>query len=629
MLSKLTPHITPHQLTNFLVGKLSDQEQLVVEDHLEQCSECESLAATTQPQDHLTSSLSANVNANSSFTHVDPHLEDSGKQPSASTFFGSRGIGQSALRLPVPSIPEAKKSSLKANPFEGFHPPTELSNHPRYKIIRPLGRGGMGTVWLAQHLIMDRLVALKVIRSEHVFKADSLERFRREVQAAAKLHHQNVVTAFDAEQVGGLLFLVVEYIDGETLSERLLGGRLPVPEACSAVRDAALGIAHAHASGMVHRDVKPGNLIRTHDGTVKVLDFGLVVIPSESSSITGEGMIVGTPDYVAPEQAEDPRQATTSSDVYSLGCTLYHLLSGSPPFCGQSSLRKLDAHRHENPPAIADIPTDLQAIVSRMMAKRPSDRFQSAVEIALALDDFCVVVPSGVQRKAETSPVLKVTRRLALLSGLGAISLTSLAIGKWWRDSLSAATSNSLGLSSTPSATDEPIGIAYPLLRPSSLGDGSQNDFQVDGDVLRVDAISNVSQVWLNFKYFESMRFRLDTTVRFLELTPTSQLKFALLSDHDPEYDIQFQNFEDGDRIVVTTASFGEEKTVAGKDMDFGVVGEWTNLAAILDGNLLSIYLRDERVLECRCDNTVGRYPAIAVLGCRVELRAPRALELN
>src|SRR5262249_35541894 len=161
-----------------------------------------------------------------------------------------------------------------------------------------LGAGGMGSVWLAEHAVMDRPVAVKVIRPELLARRGAADRFLREVRAAAKLHHPNIVTAFDAEQVGASCLLVIEYVPRETLAEVVKAGPLPVAEACRAARDAACGLAHAHAAGLVHRDVKPGNLIRTADGATKVLDFGLVVAdPDREAGLTGENMVIGTPDY--------------------------------------------------------------------------------------------------------------------------------------------------------------------------------------------------------------------------------------------------------------------------------------------------------------------------------------------
>src|SRR5205814_4997818 len=169
---------------------------------------------------------------------------------------------------------------------------------------------GMGSVWPAEHAVMRRPVALKVIRPEFLSRPGAAERFTREVRAAAKLHHPHIVTAFDAEEVGGMHFLVMEYVEGQTLADRLAAGPLPAAEACRAVRDAARGLAHAHAHGLTHRDVKPSNLIRTPAGLTKVLDFGLATAEAGcGEGLTGQNMVVGTPDYIAPEQAVEAHAA--------------------------------------------------------------------------------------------------------------------------------------------------------------------------------------------------------------------------------------------------------------------------------------------------------------------------------
>ncbi|HSQ57713.1 MAG TPA: serine/threonine-protein kinase, partial [Gemmata sp.] len=206
-----------------------------------------------------------------------------------------------------------------------------MAKHSKYRVIRCIGTGGMGTVWLAEHTVMNRQVAIKVIRSDMLTRPGAADRFLREVRSAAKMHqHPNVVTAFDAEVVGDSCLLVMEYVPGQTLDELVKAGPLSGAEACQAVRDAARGLAHAHAAGLVHRDVKPHNLIRAADGVVKVLDFGLAgVLAGEVASscgeqLTGAGMVCGTPDYIAPEQIADPHAADARADIYGLGCTLYH-----------------------------------------------------------------------------------------------------------------------------------------------------------------------------------------------------------------------------------------------------------------------------------------------------------------
>jgi serine/threonine protein kinase len=286
--------------------------------------------------------------------------------------------------------------------------PAALADHPRYRLVKWLGSGGMGAVYLAEHRLMERTVALKVIKRELTDHPGLVERFRREVRAAARLHHPHIVTAFDAEQAGPLHFLVMEFVEGTDLAKLVEGrGPLPAAEACESVRQAALGMQYAHEHGMVHRDIKPQNLMRTPQGQVKILDFGLALFASEvdpsgpvtgsgpvlgGGAFTGSGAVLGTADYIAPEQADDAHRADIRADIYSLGCTLYFLLAGHPPFPGGTLIEKLSAHSRLNPAPLdtirADLPHGLVPVLDRMMAKDPAHRYQTPAEVALALAPF-------------------------------------------------------------------------------------------------------------------------------------------------------------------------------------------------------------------------------------------------
>ncbi len=280
-----------------------------------------------------------------------------------------------------------------------LHLPPELANNPQYQILRELGRGGMGVVYLAKNKLMDRLEVLKVVNKTLLDHAGAVERFLREIRSAAKLSHANVVGAYHALQIGELLAFAMEYVEGEDLGSLVKSqGPLPIPHACFYVQQAAGGLQHAFEKGMVHRDIKPQNLILAREGRkhiVKVLDFGLAKVMREKTddaSLTGEGKMLGTPDYIAPEQTLDAAKADIRADIYSLGCTLYFLLSGRPPFSASSLGAILVAHQMQEAKPLnlvrPEVPVELAAVVRKMMAKNPAKRYQTPLEVVQALSLF-------------------------------------------------------------------------------------------------------------------------------------------------------------------------------------------------------------------------------------------------
>lgn len=285
--------------------------------------------------------------------------------------------------------------------------PPDLVDHPRYRMVRLLGAGGMGTVFQAEHRVMNRVVAIKVINRELTNQPEVVERFRQEVRAAATLSHPNIVTAHDAEQTGELHFLVMEYVEGTDLARYVhKKGPLEPGLVAHVGRQVALGLNHAAQHGMVHRDIKPQNLIITKSGRVRILDFGLArlgrrnlqpdpvdsdadILRRSATTLTLRGSILGTPDYIAPEQALDSRNADIRADIYSLGCTLYFLLTGQPPFPGGSVMSKLLAHQKKTPQPISElrpeVPAALVDIVCKMMSRNLADRHESANDVAKQL----------------------------------------------------------------------------------------------------------------------------------------------------------------------------------------------------------------------------------------------------
>jgi WD40 repeat protein/tRNA A-37 threonylcarbamoyl transferase component Bud32 len=283
----------------------------------------------------------------------------------------------------------------------------ELSVGP-YVLLDRLGEGGMGQVFKARHRHMHRVVALKVIRKDRLKSPEAVQRFYQEVQAAAHLSHPNIVLAYDADQAGNTHYLSMEFVDGHDLARTVKErGPLPVAVACDYVRQAALGLQHAHERGMVHRDIKPHNLLvaaappaergSPRWGVVKILDMGLARLQQglgdQEHGLTQTGAVIGTPDFLAPEQALNSRAADIRSDLYSLGCTLYFLLAGRAPFHADSLTQLLLKHQMEEPAPLEqlrpDVPPGVLAIVNALLAKRPEDRIQTPAELAAALEPFC------------------------------------------------------------------------------------------------------------------------------------------------------------------------------------------------------------------------------------------------
>lgn len=265
-----------------------------------------------------------------------------------------------------------------------------------YVILSQVGQGGMGTVYRARHQRMERIVALKVLRREAAQASDLTRRFLREVRVAAKLAHPNIVTAYDAGEQHGIPFLVSEYIEGQDLAavvrER---GPFPIPLAIEIAAQMCRGLSYAHQKGVVHRDIKPSNVLLDDAGDVKLLDVGLAKISAPGlsddvdSELTTTGIIMGTVDYMAPEQAQNTRLADERSDIYGVGCTLYFLLTGSPPFSQGTAMERLLAHREQPVPDLRDLdgqtPDALQGLLETALAKKSVDRFQSADDFLKAL----------------------------------------------------------------------------------------------------------------------------------------------------------------------------------------------------------------------------------------------------
>lgn len=422
-------HPTHAELQAFSLGQLPPQASAAIETHITECPSCCNTLLGISDEDTFVALLKEAEEASDDAT-IAQHLTASSESGDAAA-----------------DIPES------------------LFDHARYRVVGLVGKGGMGAVFKAEHRLMERTVALKVINRDLFSKPEAVQRFHREVRAAARLSHPNIVTAYDAEQAGDVHFLAMEFVDGTVLSEIVKQrGPLPVREALEYIRQAAAGLEHAHEMGMVHRDIKPQNLMLDGSGNIKILDFGLANFASESAAdavsgdtsesagqgevlqhLTQLGAMMGTPDYIAPEQARDARSADIRSDIYSLGCTLYFLLTGRPPFAEDSVLEKVRAHLEREPESLravrGEVPAELDDVVRRMMAKDPAERYQTPAEVAEALglltaesDDSTApsLVPQGLEGRSGRRPkwVVAAGLLLPLFAAAGVILYLATDTGK-------------------------------------------------------------------------------------------------------------------------------------------------------------------------------------------------------
>jgi serine/threonine protein kinase len=456
MIAKLCP--ATEELQDYLKGELPSDSSGEVDEHLSDCARCQAALETLdQGQDdswkHLFRSLPAALTgpdpllrqmllrAKSIRSDDTPLLESVAPGPvavkppvAAQAFLDSlRQIQlltatdiEAFLQALPPELDRSRTDLLAealvhqgklteyqaAEAMRGRAGQLVLGN---YLLLSPIAGGGMGRVFRALHRRMRRVVAVKLLPPEVVPAGESQARFQREIEAAAHLSHPNIVTAHDAGEDQGRPFLVMEYVEGQDLARLVRSrGALSVSEAVAYTLQAARGLAHAHRAGIIHRDVKPGNLLVEASGTVKVTDLGLARIlqPDRSEGavdLTSRDAVMGTAAYMAPEQAFHSHQADGRADVYSLGCTLYYLLTGAPPFQGATALETILAHRDQPIPSLAaarpDCPAALATVVVRMLAKNPEERYTSMTAVIAALEQ--VSGQAVTQTLVDAAPVVQ------------------------------------------------------------------------------------------------------------------------------------------------------------------------------------------------------------------------------
>ncbi len=384
---------TPRELVAFNIGSLPPPMLEAISDHLSECTRC-LLALETLPVEEGSAIQELRRSLQQDSVELYPFdAEYRRMEEEAYEYISAERVFESSPRQ---AVQVRGGGALLPHSEE---PPAEFLLG-QYRVLERIGKGGMGTVHRAIHIRLKKAVAIKILPPERTGDAHAIARFQREMEAVGRLDHEHIVRATDAGEFDGIHFLVMELIEGMDLSRLVRStGPLGVADACEIVRQAALGLQCAHENDLVHRDIKPSNLFLSSKGVVKVLDLGLALLSQKrlpSGALTFTGQVMGTADYMAPEQWEASHEVDIRADLYSLGCTLYTLLAGRPPFDGpeyKSTVKKMAAHIHVAVPAISnarsDIPVALTALLDRLLAKNPAVRPDTPALLAQALEPFC------------------------------------------------------------------------------------------------------------------------------------------------------------------------------------------------------------------------------------------------
>ncbi len=501
----IVSHCIPDEmLPAFLEGKLSDDESAQCEEHLSRCPQCldrtrnfASSRTVNSPSgdDHpgvLTSEEEPNSPAVQDFIR---RLSDRGYMESIAADSARTSAADTPTVRPEPEAATDAPTS-HTSPSNASAPLAAGSLLGPYRILAKLGEGGMGAVYKATHTKLDKVVAIKVLSTQVTRQADAVVRFEREMRAVGKLTHQHIVQAFDAGEINGLHYLAMEYVEGSDLAQLVKQrGPFSVVNACKAVRQSALALVAAHGAGLVHRDIKPSNLLVGKNGQVKLLDLGLALLADDipaSAELTTAGQAFGTPDYMAPEQWEDAHAADARTDLYALGCTLFYLLIGRPPYSTEkhrSAVGKMFGHVTEAIPdlkaARADVPAEVAAIYEKLLAKSAKDRFQTAAQLVEALAPFVTSKPQPAAAVVEVLPETvvqptNVFQSLAISTATAAPpkpALRTAGGGKGW-------TPRQLAIAAGGAAAMLLLGV---IIITITNKDGSKTKLEVQGDAQQID----------------------------------------------------------------------------------------------------------------------------------------------
>jgi serine/threonine protein kinase len=355
---------------------------------------------------------------------------------------------------------------------------TTLGN---YKLVRKIAQGGMGVIYEAIQINLDRKVALKVLTTELATRPEFLARFEREAKSAAALNHPNIVAVHDFGEADGRRYIIMEFIDGENLSEYISKrGKIPVENALAIVGQAAHALKAAAEKSIIHRDIKPSNLMLTRDGRVKVADMGLAKILTQDSELTMSSVSIGSPHFIAPEQAGDSKNADHRVDIYSLGVTLLYLVTGKHAFDGDSPISVVLAHATKPLPTGADLGTELPAevetFIRRMTEKDPANRYQDYDSLLADLQ----LVQRGYLPMSAPQPELpqkNSKKKLAMAIAIGVIFLAAISSTIFFASKKSSQQIKTVAVNSTPAATPV-VSTAPAAVAPPSQTTPPENNFQ-------------------------------------------------------------------------------------------------------------------------------------------------------